>query len=312
MEAVETVFAKRLASGEPLERQRALKLLHEFIADESIKQTGLSEESFARLSKGLHYVLWMQDKMLLQEELADNISGLINVFASEDQIIGFIRAMFSTLSKEWPTIDRWRMDKFLMFIRRIFRVIFAHLSSKDWDTDVVEKYLEFFRTTVISDCDPICESLKYHVAAVYLDELDNAGGLDEKTTLEFIRPYANLLSKDISDTFFRTICAEVFDTILHEFSERLATQKWMHESGEEADENVDEPMKSPGLTFNYTRISELLFEAGKQQQVTSKRRKRIYELCKKFEGVAKHVDPFPQPDEKELAKLSRKRKRVKT
>ena len=52
--------------------------------------------------------------MLLQEELADEISGLINLFENEEQICEFVTAILMTLSKEWPMIDRWRMDKFLM------------------------------------------------------------------------------------------------------------------------------------------------------------------------------------------------------
>jgi hypothetical protein len=56
----------------------------------------------------------MQDKMILQEEMADNICGLIYLFKSEDQSIGFLRSFLFTLSKEWPLIDRWRMDKFLL------------------------------------------------------------------------------------------------------------------------------------------------------------------------------------------------------
>lgn len=84
-----------------------------------------------RLCKGLHYVLWMQDKMLLQvflfltwfvrlaydvfqEELANRISQLLLVFSNEEQRVLFIQSTFKSLAKEWNHIDRWRMDKFLM------------------------------------------------------------------------------------------------------------------------------------------------------------------------------------------------------
>lgn len=58
--------------------------------------------------------MWMQDKMLLQEELADNIAYLINLFSSDEECVAFLEAFFFSLSREWPMIDRWRMDKFLM------------------------------------------------------------------------------------------------------------------------------------------------------------------------------------------------------
>ena len=56
----------------------------------------------------------MQDKMLLQEELVDNILELLGLLNDQKQIFDFVKALFFTLSKEWPKIDRWRMDKFLM------------------------------------------------------------------------------------------------------------------------------------------------------------------------------------------------------
>lgn len=40
MEAVEIVFAQRLASGEPITRKRALKHLREHIKEESAKEGG--------------------------------------------------------------------------------------------------------------------------------------------------------------------------------------------------------------------------------------------------------------------------------
>jgi ribosomal RNA-processing protein 1 len=73
----------------------------------------------ARLCKGLHYALWMQDKMILQEELADNICDLFNLFQNEEEMLEFVNAMIFSLSKEWAGIDRWRMDKFLMVCKII-------------------------------------------------------------------------------------------------------------------------------------------------------------------------------------------------
>lgn len=67
-----------------------------------------------RVCKGLHYTMWMQDKMLPQEELAENICSLMKLFESEEQNIQFIKIFLQSLSKEWALIDRCRMDKFLM------------------------------------------------------------------------------------------------------------------------------------------------------------------------------------------------------
>jgi len=219
IEAAELVFAQRLASGEPKIRQRSLKLLQEYIHNQSIKQE-FNQKSLERLCKGLHYVLWMQDKMLLQEELVTNICGLIDSFSSDTESIEFIQAMLTSLSKEWPLIDRWRMDKFLMFVRQLIRTIFAHLACKNWNSTNVDQCIKMFQESIIGESNSIFESIKYHCASVYLDELAYAGGLNEETVLKFLGIYADLLSKKISESFFQTICSEIFDTILQDFSEQ--------------------------------------------------------------------------------------------
>ncbi|KAI1723758.1 nucleolar protein,Nop52 domain-containing protein [Ditylenchus destructor] len=304
LESAEIVFAQRLASGEPIIRQRALKLLKQFVSKNS-KEKSFTDESMMRFCKGLHYAMWMQDKMLLQEQLADDICNLVNLFAMEDQVQEFVRAFFFSLSKEWPMIDRWRMDKFLMLFRRLFRVILARLRDRyKWDEDAVSLYIDLFRSTVISPDSKICESLKYHFSGIYLDELDNCGNLSEETIMKFLTPYADLLQEDISDSFFRTICSEIFDAILHDFSASLVDiESDEEESAETVQHNnakINRTGKESltdkiGFKFNYGRLAELLLQKGAPLHVPSKRRKRIYTLSKRFENVTKGIDPYPPP-----------------
>lgn len=59
-------------------------------------------------------MLWLQDKPILQEELSQNMANLMNLTKSEQQRMNLIKALLFSLSSEWPAIDRWRMDKFLL------------------------------------------------------------------------------------------------------------------------------------------------------------------------------------------------------
>jgi len=58
--------------------------------------------------------MWMQDKMLIQEELSANISSLVHSFNNPQTAIMFLKAFYTTECKEWTSIDKWRMDKFMM------------------------------------------------------------------------------------------------------------------------------------------------------------------------------------------------------
>lgn len=70
---------------------------------------------------GLYYCMWMADKPLVQEELADNIGSLVHAFAKPSQSYYFVGAFFKTMGRNHDHIDKFRIDKFLMLARRFFR-----------------------------------------------------------------------------------------------------------------------------------------------------------------------------------------------
>ncbi len=73
----------------------------------------------------------------MQEELAERISAMVHVFraAGDDHkgFLPFVRCGLVTLGREWFGIDRWRMDKFMMFVRRFLRQVLAYSKNKDWE-----------------------------------------------------------------------------------------------------------------------------------------------------------------------------------
>jgi hypothetical protein len=79
--SAEVLFAQKLAANEPVTRNRAVKKLKKWLAVRDV----LSLDEMLRLWKGLHYCFWMSDKPLIQEELAEAISSLIQVFGSDSE-----------------------------------------------------------------------------------------------------------------------------------------------------------------------------------------------------------------------------------
>ncbi|VIO97962.1 Nucleolar protein,Nop52 containing protein [Brugia malayi] len=285
LDEVEIVFAQKLASGEPIIRRRAFRTLCDWIRTESAKRE-FDYKAMSHLTKGLHYAMWMQDKMLWQEQLADNIASLINLFEREKESVSFIKSMLVTISNEWPRIDRWRMDKFLMLIRRLVRALFHRLRSKDWKTTITDMYISAFKDCVISNDKSFSEGLKFHFASVYLDELDGAGGLGRDQVTELLKPYAELLGDGkISNYLFDSIIQEIFLSILHQYAEDKVGKNG-------ADELATESASDQGIKFDYAEISQLLLEIGKKPGVKSARRKRLYDVSKKFKAVENGEIPF--------------------
>lgn len=58
--------------------------------------------------------MWMSDKPLVQEELADSLSTLVNCFNCMDTALLYTKCTLRSLAAEWYGIDRYRLDKFEM------------------------------------------------------------------------------------------------------------------------------------------------------------------------------------------------------
>lgn len=135
----EIYFARKLASNEKKIRDRSLKKLKRWIAARSAVADGIdtskffllskkyfysnfylfsafSEDELMKLWKGLFYCMWMSDKPLIQEDLAETIGSLIHSVEDRETGFKFFASSIRTLARDWAGIDTWRMDKFMMVI----------------------------------------------------------------------------------------------------------------------------------------------------------------------------------------------------
>ena len=87
-------------------------------------QAKFNEDDMIKIWKVLHYNMWMCDKQIVQEDLAEKISSLVFCFNNDDdQTLLFIQIYFETIMREWVGIDKWRMDKFLLVKKKqIFKI----------------------------------------------------------------------------------------------------------------------------------------------------------------------------------------------
>lgn len=58
--------------------------------------------------------MWMSDKPLIQEDLAENISSLVHSIVDRKLALKFVSIAMKTMARDWAGIDTWRMDKFMM------------------------------------------------------------------------------------------------------------------------------------------------------------------------------------------------------
>ncbi|XP_067945770.1 ribosomal RNA processing protein 1 homolog [Watersipora subatra] len=286
----EILFAQHLAANEKVHRDRALRKLQKYLFNHSsLPNGGFNESELLKIWKGLHYCMWMQDKPLIQEDLCDSISNLVHSFNNQHTALLFITSFYKTECREWTSIDKWRMDKFLMLLRKMLRQSFEFLKKKNWSEKLVRQFLGFISKYILHDHNHATspDGVRFHLADVYLTELEkvSSGQLGPKQTITFLEPWIHMLVGINSKTLRAFVIKNVFGELI-----------------QQSPVMIGRPRKKGSLKLrvNYQLLADKLLEAGGSEECSSVNRPAIYNLVKNFRDVAQGKLPFAeevQPDE---------------
>ncbi|XP_046764435.1 ribosomal RNA processing protein 1 homolog B isoform X1 [Gallus gallus] len=296
---------------------------------------GFSQEELLKIWKGLFYCMWMQDKPLLQEELANNISQLIHVIQNTEAQHLFIRTFWQTMSREWNGIDNLRLDKYYMLIRMILRQSFEVLKRNDWDESLRELLLQLLMKEVMDPDSNAPKGIKFHFIDIYLQELAKVGAkeLTADQSLKFIEPFCNFVAQSKDPSVMHAVASGIFEIIVDQSpyaiedlmkelessgdeedvseddeqgkKEMLKTKASRRLSGksaqsaektEDVDENADDSI-GPVLQFDYKAVADKLFELASKKNTPALNRKRLYKLVKKFQDLAEGIFPQDFPED---------------
>ncbi|XP_014111197.1 PREDICTED: ribosomal RNA processing protein 1 homolog B [Pseudopodoces humilis] len=332
----EVQFAQRLAANEKRIRDRALKKLRGYIGVRTQRPAGgFSQEEMLKIWKGLFYCMWMQDKPLLQEELAANISQLIHMFQNTEAQHLFIQTFWQTMNREWNGIDNLRLDKYYMLMRLILRQSFEVLKRNEWDEGVVEPLLQLLMKEVMDPDSNSPTGIKFHFIDIYLDELAKVGAkeLTADQNLKFIEPFCKIAAKSKDRRVLHAVVAGVFEMIvdqspfaIEDLMKELGTNSDDEDVSEEDKQENEEMLKTKGdrcpsrksaqnseetedinenvddgigavLQFDYKAVADKIFEFASKKNIPSLNRKRLYKLVKKFQDLAEGIFPQDIPED---------------
>lgn len=85
-----------------------------------------------KLCRGLFFCLWHSDKPLDQLACADTLASFISMGPTSRSQILLGSCYFRVLSREWPKVDHYRMDKYLALVRRLFQQM-LQIIRREWD-----------------------------------------------------------------------------------------------------------------------------------------------------------------------------------
>ncbi|KAG9683362.1 hypothetical protein KCU95_g14944, partial [Aureobasidium melanogenum] len=227
-------FIKQLVHNDRQVRDKAVASLRTFLS----RNTPFSSLDFLKLWKGLFYCMWSCDKPAPQRRLALDLSALVSLLSTRQNFLGFMRAFWQTISREYTGIDSLRMDKFLFMIRSYVNAGFAYCAKNNWkDTETRKKYLDLLREIPLNHRDPkVPNGLKYHVIDVYVDELEKVGD-DKAPYEELMAPLVELGEKAVLKSVRKKVEEALDDERAKEW---LGIEEEDDEELSEAEEELDD------------------------------------------------------------------------
>ncbi|KAG8219537.1 nucleolar protein,Nop52-domain-containing protein [Butyriboletus roseoflavus] len=144
-ESTSPPLGKYLASSDKKTRDKAVKHLALFLSNP--ENNALPEIEIAKLWKGLFYCFWMSDKHRVQQDLAQELAELLLTITSISSSLSFLKGFWITTVREWNRIDRLRMDKYYMLVRRFLNATFRFLIRTKWDPSALQDYTSILTNT---------------------------------------------------------------------------------------------------------------------------------------------------------------------
>ncbi|XP_064651343.1 ribosomal RNA processing protein 1 homolog B-like [Lineus longissimus] len=275
----EQKLAQKLACNDRTVRDRGVKKLRKYLEARSQSQkNGFSRDDLVKIWKGLHYCMWMSDKPLVQEDLAELISSLIHNLKTPDAAFMFLETFFETECREWYGIDRLRIDKFMMLIRRMFRQTLVVLKKSKWSKNLVTRLLELLSKDLISADGNAPIGVRTHLIDVFYTELTRVASdeLSSDQVLTFFEPFIQLYAKGKNKKQMNRFFMEII----------IDSDVGLSEA--RAEKRQDEP---PRLNIDYSKMADRLFEVASSGVCRKANRDNMYGIVKKFRNLAEGIFP---------------------
>ncbi|XP_071843166.1 uncharacterized protein [Apostichopus japonicus] len=313
---MEKHFAQHLASNEKKIRDRAVKKLSKWMKARSGKESGFDQEEMLRIWKGLYYCMWMSDKMLVQEDLADSLSEMVHNFQTPEQGLMYFETFLITMRREWYGIDYLRADKYFMLYRRIFRQTLILLKKQGWEESMFKDLIAILERHPLQASKATCpDGLRFFLLDIYIEEISRIGGeeLTREQVLAFLEPLVKLASRTNVQSLTSSIMVTIFEEIVNQAWLGLEEEEDEEEEVDEEKQGVSEEMmifesfeeknkavqkegvkvfeELPMLEFDHLEIKNLLLKYASQPDIQSRNRRRMYKTIFLYRNLLNGFHP---------------------
>ncbi|XP_058821278.1 ribosomal RNA processing protein 1 homolog [Topomyia yanbarensis] len=268
--ARELKFVRSLAGNDAKLRRKVLKNLRTWLTTRSKSTFAFTETDFLRLWKGLFYCMWMSDKPLIQENLAEEIASLVKCFDDLRISLQYFGAFLEIMCIEWFGIDHWRIDKFMMLVRRCTRQMLILMHEAQWPNQHVKSLMQHIEKTILST-DRCSFGLTKHFNELFLEEIAKVseGDVNAETIHTIVQTYAIRLLGTNDRRLIKHITSSIFHSLLYQ-----------SELGQNYQEKFDLWKKNNFVTGNIDDVDfEVQYEGSENEQENgdNSQNERVYD-----------------------------------
>ncbi|KAK9916211.1 hypothetical protein WJX75_000105 [Coccomyxa subellipsoidea] len=213
--------------------------------------------------KALFFCFWHSDKAHVQAELAERLAALLPLMSAEGALLYF-KVFAKTMQREWFGIDKLRLDKFMMLVRKFMHQLFVHLQEGGWDSETTASYCAFLSEEVflMSDREPSA-GFSLHLADIAITELcaacNDAGPVPRDALEALLEPFCIAAARTKRPALLARLQDGVFGELLQ--------------------------IGSTGALANLDMrtVAARLFDLGAEPEVKARNREVLYALSKLFQ-----------------------------
>ncbi|KAF7459354.1 ribosomal RNA processing protein 1 B [Cryptosporidium felis] len=144
-------LSRTLNSISSISRRKGLDIINGYISKHNSSITRLQ---ILKIWKGLYYSMWLSDKVLIQREIAVNISQMQKKFEQKELWLLFIEEFYLMMRFRWDGMDYYRMDKFIFLQRTMLAESLEILGKKKFDNDLIEGLFDvYYRCLFVENID---------------------------------------------------------------------------------------------------------------------------------------------------------------
>lgn len=187
----------------------------------------------------------MSDKPVPQENLANKIAGLVECFDQFEASLQFFAAFLKTMAMEWNGIDQWRIDKFMMLVRKVTREVLRVLRTNHWNDDAIEKLNQTLKKTILGTEFHVPRGLFMHFTELFFEEVAKVsnGDIEPEKITKFLKPFMFYVASQSDYKLIQFVVRSVFNHLL-----------FQSESGREYKEKFDAWKSVSGYFFYIDRL----------------------------------------------------------